>query len=370
MRAMYWVGVFLACAVTASASIVPNSFNYQGVLRGGSGEMLAAGTRTVEFRLYSLPTGGSALWGRGYAVILDTNGLFNVTLTDGSGSQVSDPSAAGATLPYVIAHNSSLFLGVLVTGNTEIAPRQQLLSVPFAMMAGDVKQSSGDVTVNGTLHTVNSVQSEALIQARDGLNIGSAKTGGQVMLMASSLGELQTPALIVSGNASVSGRVRDKTGYVMPVGSLLPYAGKNAPDGWLLCNGWSVPRTTYADLFTVISTTYGAGDGSTTFTLPDMQGRTAIGAGQGSQPIALANRTLGQKDGEETHILSTLEMPAHTHGYTTYGSYRRLTGVLDSTGTKNSWQDSNSSVSTVSAGGNQGHNTMPPFLVLNYIIKY
>lgn len=366
MRAVYWVGVFLTCAVlTSAADIVPSSFNYQGVLRGGSGELLPPGTKNVEFRFYSVAAGGSALWGRGYAVILDTNGLFNVTLTDGSGSPVSDPSAAGTIISQVVAAHSQLYLGVLVVGNTEIAPRQQLLSVPYAMMAGDVKQSSGNLSVNGTLTVVSSVTAGQTIQAGGTLVVGSG--AGTAALTASPTGVLQVPALNVSGNATVTGRIQDKSGFVMPVGSVLPFAGVTVPTGWLPCDGRLVSRATYPDLYSALLSTYGAGDGSTTFALPDLQGRTAIGTGQGPN---LLNRPLGQKDGEEMHTLSTPEMPSHTHGYTTYGSFRRLTGVLDSTGTQNSWKDSNASVFTVSAGGDQGHNNMQPFLVLSYIIKY
>ena len=77
-----------------------------------------------------------------------------------------------------------------------------------------------------------------------------------------------------------------------------------------MCDGRAISRTTYAALFTAIGAAFGAGDGSTTFNLPDMRGRTPIGAGQGS---GLANRVLAATGGEENHILSTAEMPSHTH---------------------------------------------------------
>jgi microcystin-dependent protein len=65
----------------------------------------------------------------------------------------------------------------------------------------------------------------------------------------------------------------------VPVGVVHPFAGSTAPDGWLLCDGSAVSRTTYADLFSVIGTIYGSGDGSTTFNLPDMRGIFPKGAG-------------------------------------------------------------------------------------------
>ncbi|MBN3010378.1 tail fiber protein, partial [Ruthenibacterium lactatiformans] len=64
----------------------------------------------------------------------------------------------------------------------------------------------------------------------------------------------------------------------MPVGCVIPFAGAAAPTGWLLCQGQAISRTTYAQLFSVIGTTYGSGDGKTTFNLPDMRGRVAVGS--------------------------------------------------------------------------------------------
>lgn len=88
-----------------------------------------------------------------------------------------------------------------------------------------------------------------------------------------------------------------------PTGSLIAFAGSAAPTGWLLCDGTAVSRTTYATLFSTISTTYGAGDGSTTFGLPDMRGRAPIGAGTGT---GLTARTRGQLVGSEA-------LESHTH---------------------------------------------------------
>lgn len=97
-----------------------------------------------------------------------------------------------------------------------------------------------------------------------------------------------------------------------------------APSGWLLCDGSAVSRTEYATLYAAIGDTWGAGDGSTTFNLPDLRGRAPIGAGTGS---GLTARTLGDSIGVETHAHSgktgstTLNanqsgLPAHTHSFT------------------------------------------------------
>lgn len=99
-------------------------------------------------------------------------------------------------------------------------------------------------------------------------------------------------------------------GYpLIPVGALMPYAGATAPDGWLLCNGQTPSRTTYANLFAVIGTTYGAGDGST-FGLPDPMGRAIIGVGSGS---GLTARALAAKSGAETVVIASGNLPTHQH---------------------------------------------------------
>jgi len=72
----------------------------------------------------------------------------------------------------------------------------------------------------------------------------------------------------------------------VPIGSLFPFAGSSAPTGYLICNGDAVSRATYADLFTLISDTYGAGNGSTTFNLPDLRSRLPIGAGSAPTKVA------------------------------------------------------------------------------------
>jgi microcystin-dependent protein len=107
-----------------------------------------------------------------------------------------------------------------------------------------------------------------------------------------------------------------------PAGTINSFAGTTAPSGWLLCAGQTVSRSTYANLFAVVGTTYGAGDGSTTFALPDLRGRTVagkddMGGSTASRLTAggsgITGTTLGANGGTETHTLTTAQMPSHTH---------------------------------------------------------
>jgi microcystin-dependent protein len=108
----------------------------------------------------------------------------------------------------------------------------------------------------------------------------------------------------------------------IPAGSVIPYAGSTAPAGWLLCFGQNVSRTDYGALFAAIGTTYGSGDGSTTFALPDLRGRVIAGVDNmgGSAASRLTSTTItgggdapGEVGGAQTHTLSSAEMPSHTH---------------------------------------------------------
>ena len=100
---------------------------------------------------------------------------------------------------------------------------------------------------------------------------------------------------------------------ITPIGVIRLFAGSTAPNGWLICNGDTVSRSAYNNLFKVIGTTYGVGNSNTTFTLPDMRGRCPIGVGTGT---SLTARTLGSSVGAETATLSEANMASHTHATT------------------------------------------------------
>lgn len=157
-------------------------------------------------------------------------------------------------------------------------------------------------------------------------------------------------------------------------GDIKPWPGPAIPSGWVTCDGRTINRVAYADLFAAISTTWGPGDGSTTFSIPDLRGRTLIGAGHGT---GLSNRVLAATGGSETNTLLTGQLPAHSHPVTDPG-HTHTAVVAASNATAGSAAggavagNTGSAVTGLSVG-NTGNgdpvNNMQPFAVVNWIIK-
>ncbi len=155
------------------------------------------------------------------------------------------------------------------------------------------------------------------------------------------------------------------TKQIVPPGTVAALACSTVPGGYLECDGSAVSRTTYANLFAAIGTTWGAGDASTTFNLPDIRGRTIIGVGSGS---GLTSRSLAASGGEETHQITAAEMPSHTHSPssgTAFWAFSSGAGANTIGGGTNTIGNS----ATASAGADGTHNTMPPYKALKWIIK-
>lgn len=159
-----------------------------------------------------------------------------------------------------------------------------------------------------------------------------------------------------------------------PIGVIQAYGGAAAPTNWLLCDGTAVNRTTYAKLFTAISTAYGVGDGSTTFNLPDLRGRVPIGVDGAANRITAASTnganadTLGGVGGAETHTLTTAELASHSHSNTLdlrsgVGGSSAITN--DPASTVNV---SGSLINNATAGSGNAHSNTQPWQTVNYII--
>lgn len=167
-----------------------------------------------------------------------------------------------------------------------------------------------------------------------------------------------------------------------PSGAMIMWGSAVMPTGWLLCDGTAVSRTTYAGIFAAISTTYGVGDGSTTFNLPDFRGRSPMGSGTGTASDATAH-ALASTGGTETHVLTEAQLASHTHtqvahahgppgGATQFITTSAGVGILVVNAGVGFQENSATGTSTAvnnSTGSGTAHNNLAPFVAVNVIIK-
>jgi len=146
----------------------------------------------------------------------------------------------------------------------------------------------------------------------------------------------------------------------------------DAPSGYLLCNGQAVSRTTYSALFAIVSALYGAGNGSSTFNVPDLRGRFLAGWDAGTDVLTstagaadsmIVGASIANTGGIQAVTLSIAEIPSHAHTYT-YGP--QIMGGNE--GSADLWWATSTS-NTGSAGGGGAHSNIPPSMILNFIIK-
>ena len=328
--------LIFAMAVVAAGAASAVSFSYQGALKTAEGGQIPANERNkvITFRLYNGPTATDVLWGRQYAVHLNDDGLFNVELSDTAGSQSTEPKPFTNSLDYVLAEyagkEQNLYIGLDVKGSSgEIRPRQKLLNVPSAAFAADVATAKRDFAVSGKI-TIGNV-----VTAKNGLEVseGTLKLGPTVKL----------------------DRSGDLAQGIIPRGVVVMWSGEanKIPTGWQLCNG---------------------DNGS-----PDLRGRFVVGTGRNKKNPGtdFGHMTTG---GEETVTLTADQMPEHSHSY--WGGWNEKcnasgmpTGTEDgtftnfsswNTGSRTAFRYETSKVGSSSVGG---HNNIPPYYALCFIMK-
>jgi len=434
--------VFLAIFCVITQAVLGQTFSIQGVLRDPLGRTVTDGAYAMTFKIYEQASGGAAIWTETLGSVDVKHGVFIVELG-------TVTSMSGLTF------DTQYYIGIAVESGQELEPRMKLSNSPTAMAVLGVDNSfpsSGNVGVgtadpqagldiitqnaNDDLLKITSsggenrnvrvdkegnliIDSGSVIKfASDGTSLASADFGGAATAVTtpgdanitadalnSGSGNINfkiaetTVATIAhdgntsfTGDVSAAGRVKDVTGYLAPVGTITMFAGSAAPDGWLICDGSSVSATTYADLYSVIGTTYGGS--SSNFYLPNLKGRVPVAR----DPADASFNAVGNHGGEKTHALTANEMPSHMHTVDPPSTYTNTTGnhshtytqpsamsngdqqgipdyVSVTTGTTSAAGDHYHSVDigafySGSTGSGAAHNILQPFFVLNFIIKY
>lgn len=243
----------------------------------------------------------------------------------------------------------------------------QVKAVPADLIDDSSPQLGGNLDVNGNSIVSTSNGDIAITPdgtgdvILDGIKYPQADGNANDILTTDGAGQLSFTALGAS-NTFTSGM-------------LMPYAGATAPTGWLLCYGQAISRTTYADLFAVVGVTYGNGDGSTTFNLPDLRGRTIAGKDDmgGVSANRLTNQTgglngdgLGNSGGSETETLSLTQMP---NSYYWNSNALAASDRLDNHANSNYTARLPDFNNNTTQGGGGAHNNVQPTFILTYIIK-
>jgi microcystin-dependent protein len=293
---------------------------------------------------------------------------------------------------WALTAGSVLYVSTTAGALTETAPStsgEQVQSIGTAMDTGLVYFNPNDVLVeidDGTALIPTGGTTGQVLAKDSGTDYDVAWTTIYQMESGGTTGQILTKA---SDDDYDVEWVSTADGAYVPTGALFPYIGASAPTGYLLCDGASCLRASYAALFAIIGTTYGSADG-THFNVPDLRGRIPVGAGTGTgggssgtgAPTggsALTARARGAWGGDETHVLTEAELPStagsHSHGLTVDGyspaclgsgnAYNITTGTF---GDFFSGQLTTESASAFS-GSDDPHNNIQPFIVTNYIIK-
>ena len=334
---LFATGLNILLYLNCPAQPVPSLMNFQGQVLSADGSPLATGDYQLTFQIFDAVEGGTLIWG---PQILDgaggvghgpkipvVQGYFNVMLGP------VDTAARPLTDAFL---GATRFLEIKVSTSDPIRPRQQILSAPYALNAANA-------------------------------------------------------ANVLSGGVNRLALAQEVLDRLLPPGAIVAFGGSVAPAGWVLCDG-SVRNgsdVAFGALFAAIGKTYGDGDGAaSSFNLPDLRGRTAIGAGQGS---GLSDRALAAKIGIEAitqvpnhnHSVSitTSSSGSHIHNIlgrrSTGGSLDILVGSGSTTLGSSVYDTLPAGVHTHTVNGNTAVNTggvssvdnLQPSIVLNYIIK-
>ena len=306
------------------------------------------------------------------------NGTGNtITFTQGSGGNVSLQDGKAAQFYFDGAGGTAQAVRGL--DNLEIA----------------TLECTGNAAVDGTLTVTGATTLTTVLGIASGGTGLTSFTAGDLMYATASttiakLG-IGTAGQVLKTNTGASAPEWSTETDLCPVGSIIMYGAAAAPTNWLLCDGSAVNRTTYADLFSAIGTTYGAGNGSSTFNVPNLQGVFPAGYDGGSSYALAATGgattdtpTLSGTNAGTT--LTSSQIPAHTHGGVTTGwpsgSWTGGTGAtqtaIDASGLSVASGSVNLSLENTGGGSSHTHtwtgtssavDILPPYLVFNYIIK-
>jgi len=292
------------------------------------------------------------------------------------GNVSNQPADVAMSGDATIVNTGVLTISNLAINNAKVATSAAIALSKLATVSA-YQWITGDVS--GVLGGTSVTALRAVASDSNGLPIASATTATELGYVSGATSNIQAQINAITASGTV------------PAGGMMDFGGTVAPTGWLLCDGSAVSRSTYANLFSAISTTWGAGDGSTTFNVPNMTRRTGMGSG-GSGTGTIGN-AVGNTGGEEGHTLTQSELsvalgtasssvtdPGHVHSLTgrnaggaqnlifanTGNSAAGSTNLSGSVGSATTGISVGTTI-TNALGGNAHNNIQPSAIVLKII---
>jgi microcystin-dependent protein len=373
---------FVTATSTTATSTLPNlqttNINIAGRLFDGSSSSGVNG--------YVLQTTSTGVqW-----VATSTLGISSGGTPGGSDTQIqfNDGGSFGGDSDFTWNKTTNK---LTINGSIESNGIESSSSLDFGYQLGTAGLSVFDNTSGNV-----SVMSDGKIYAYDGATAAYTYiTGGYVNFSnttgSSGFGLRSNAGVIEFKNSSgswTSFESLEPTQPIYAIGSVTAYSASSLPSGWLWADGSEISRTTYADLFDLIGTTYGVGDGSTTFNLPDLRGRVVagkddmdntVGTGGGAvnrltsgSKAGVAGNTLGASGGVQQHLLTANESGLRNHTHTISSNIVSNTSVGGAANRVTSVGANTGGASLAGGGFNaeEAHTNVQPTLILNYIIRY
>ena len=355
----------LASKITSTQTtmtLVSGTTDDSTTLSGTYGFVIDEGSASQEFVLATCVDTACTSMSRGISVTTGTSTVDALKKSHRRGASVKITDHPVLATIVRILNGQGTLPEKLTYENTETISDDKDLAT---------KKYIDDVALAGVPDMTSSVKgvSEKATAAEAAANAadGSGDTTAPLTLtsdIASSTSASENLVVVTESDGKIDNTFLNTTSvlnFLTPVGAITAYATTTAPTGWLVADGSEIASTTYSALFAVIGYTYGGTPGGD-FNLPNLNGRNIIGYGSATTTID----TMGETGGEDEHVQSIAEMPAHTHS--------NIADEADRSYSFSSGEPSEGDLAgggtTGSAGSGTAFNVLDPFIVLQYIIKY
>jgi microcystin-dependent protein len=341
---------------------VPQKLSYQAVIRNNNNELVTSKGIGIRISILKTSASGTLVYTETQSPTANANGVVSIEFGGGTGFDTINWASSNYFIKTEIDPEGG--------NDYSITGTSQLLSVPYAFYADKAGNQVSYTAGTGIEISGNTIK-----------NTGDLSSSNEIQTISMSSGKYLS--------LSNGGGIVTLPDFI-PVGTIVAYAGAVPPSGWLNCNGSEINRTTYNNLFSVIGISWGAGNLTTTFNLPDLRGRFLRGlSGSSNVDEDKTSRTAlfsGGNTGNNVGTYQSENYKSHNHSGTTGTGNSKFYRTVENAGTSsaanhqtgwtggdnqdredNQWNNSDHNHNIPSDGGNE---TRPDNAAVIYIIKY